>query len=162
MMVLVIVATVLGRCAGRWRMSPAPRHSRAAHLRPAGAARSVRHGARTGDPGARPQRCGRLLERSRRALAYSERHYRELVENLAERSSETDSGFLVSYVNPPWSAVVGRSTGETLGKPLTDFIASDPPTEFMQALDTLQRGGADADALTLHGLHPRARQGWPT
>ena len=100
------------------------------------------------------------LERSRRALAYSERHYRELVENLAEPVFETDSGFLVSYVNPPWSAVVGRSTGETLGKPLTDFIASDPPTEFMQALDTLQRGGADADALTLHGLHPRARQGW--
>ena len=97
--------------------------------------------------------------RSRRALAYSERHYRELVENLAEPVFETDSGgFLVSYVNPPWSAVVGRSAGETLGKPLTDFIASDPPTEFMQALETLQRGGADADALTLHGLHPRARQ----
>ena len=99
------------------------------------------------------------LEQGRRALAYSERHYRELVETLAEPVFEADNEFLITYVNAPWEHVLGRSPEETLGKHLNAFITGDTNETFSTALGTLQHEGAAAGPVVLHGLRPRAREG---
>lgn len=99
------------------------------------------------------------LEQSRQALAYSERHFRELVENLAEPVFETDGDFLVTYVNAPWIQVLGRSPSESVGRHLSEFITSDPAAAFNQTLDALQSKGAGANPLIIHDLLPRASEG---
>ncbi|MWV15659.1 EAL domain-containing protein [Pseudomonas sp. L-22-4S-12] len=66
-----------------------------------------------------------LQKKAHDQLEASEARYRELVEQLHEAIFLTDSRGRLTFLNPSWQSITGHSIGESLGRPLLDFIAAE-------------------------------------
>lgn len=58
-------------------------------------------------------------------LRHSEERYRRIVDTANEGIWLTDSAGAISFVNPKLLQLLGHSSAEMLGKPLTEFVAAD-------------------------------------
>jgi diguanylate cyclase (GGDEF)-like protein/PAS domain S-box-containing protein len=66
-------------------------------------------------------RLQRQLVRSRRELAASEAHYRNLVEQLQEGIFRTDAKGRATFLNPAWETITGFPVAEALGQCIFNF-----------------------------------------
>ena len=68
--------------------------------------------------------CAEITEKKRleQELRKINKRYQGLVGSMKATVFQTDTGGLITYVNPAWEEMSGFSESETLGKPLSDFI----------------------------------------
>ncbi|OOC10137.1 EAL domain-containing protein [Thioalkalivibrio halophilus] len=80
------------------------------------------------------------LRREQAALAASEHRYRQVIDSAGDIIFQTDAGGCLTFLNPAWTRMTGRSVEDALGRPLTEFV----DTGDREAVAALLRGEAAA------------------
>ena len=83
------------------------------------------------------------LRREQAALAESERRYRQVIDSAGDIIFQTDAQGRLTFLNPSWTRMTGRSVEEALGHPLTDFVEAGE----REALADVLRGEATVSTL---------------
>lgn len=72
---------------------------------------------------------GEEKRRMEHALRESQVQYRTVVENVDEVIFQADAHGRWTFLNPAWTAITGHGVEESLGRPATDFVWTDVPTD---------------------------------
>jgi len=79
-----------------------------------------------------------------RELQKSEAKYRRFVETSNEGVCALDSDNLITFVNARMAGMLGYSTGEMLGRPLTDFMFEEDIADHQQRMALRRKGVSEA------------------
>lgn len=83
------------------------------------------------------------LERTSQALRQSEAKYRRIVDTASEGIWVLDPDALTVFVNARMAEMIGRSTEELLGRPMTDFMPEEDAIDQRQRLEQRRRGTSE-------------------
>lgn len=94
-----------------------------------------------------------------RKLVYSERQYRNFVENAADIMCILDPGGIIRYVSPNCEKMWGLSTEEIKGRPFTDLFDLDDKRRYMRKIHEVFRSG-DIPYVEFPFLDKEGRRHW--
>ena len=83
-------------------------------------------------------------ERIERSLRESEMRYREMMDNVREIFFQTDAAGCWTFLNPAWQELTGFQVGESLGRPLADYLHADDRQRNAALFESLMRGDQES------------------
>jgi PAS domain S-box-containing protein len=102
------------------------------------------------------------LERTQamQALAASEARYRSVVENAGEVIFQTDIHGNWIFLNEAWTEITGWEIGETIGRPMVEFVAPVDQGEILSCLESLATQAQCTYLLEIRYRHKNGKLHW--
>jgi len=100
------------------------------------------------------------LQKTQHALSASERKYRSVVEGLNEIVFETDLEGHLRFLNPTWSAVLGFSVEESIGRAVASYLDPRDLPLFREKRRAMLDGKADRNRYDVRAVAKDGSTHW--